>query len=163
MKRVLAIIDLQKEYLNYLTAGGQGRVRDSMMAYVYTLLQTQKYDLIINVSYFDELGRTTDTKLKRLLKGIPNVVDVSKDENDGSQQILVALYLKGVRIKDCKLEMVGVFGNLCVYATIDGLCQSGTGIAKNIYLHKNGVASDCQSAQRSALKRAKENFNVNVI
>ena len=163
MKRVLTIIDLQKEYLDYLTAGGQGRIRDKMMAYVYTLLQTQKYDLIINVSYFDELGRTTDTKLKKLLKGIRNVVYVSKDDNDGSQQILVTLYQKSVRLKDCKLEMVGVFGSLCVYDTIDGLWQSGTGIAKNIYLHKNGVASDCQSAQRKALKMAEENFNINIV
>lgn len=135
-KRILSIIDLQKPYLDKI----DNRVVNNMMAYVYNLLQLQKYDLIVNLSYDDYFGRTTDRKLSAILKSLPNVYHMSKDFNDGSEQILDAIHAKGIWNYRHKLEIVGVNTDACVIDTVGGLCSSPDYNA-NIFIHESGVAS----------------------
>jgi hypothetical protein len=158
-KRILSIIDLQKFYLDKI----DNRVVNNLMAYVYSLLQLQKYDLIVNLSYDDYFGRDTDKRLAGILKTLRNVVYMYKDMNDGSEQILDAIHAKGIWNYNHKLEIVGINSDACVRDTICGL-DSSQDYHANIFLHEKGVAtSNGISYNDRAIREVVSKFNVKLI
>jgi hypothetical protein len=134
-----------------------------MIHYVRELLQLQKYDLIVNVSYGDYFGRTTHKGIKEILKTLRNVVDVSKEQNDGSQEIKQAIYAKGLDINNCKLEIVGVNTDACVRDTVAGLFYNTR--TAELAVHRKGTATNNGVHYRdwALFKVMQESFFVNII
>lgn len=158
-KRVLIIVDLQNTYLERI----HPEVVKPMMEYVYNLLQLQKFDLIINVSYNDPLGRTTDKKLNKILDTIPKVVHISKDCDDGSWHIGKTLYAKGLYSDDCRIEIVGVNTDACVFSTVYGIVREQNWYSKNIYVHKRGSATEYGSDEYEIALQKLLDMKVNII
>jgi len=133
-KRILTIIDLQSDYLELI----DHQFCQDMMEYIYKVLRTQKYDLIINVSYGDILGKSTDRELNKILSNTKNVFYVSKEQNDGSVEILDAIEAKGYTIENSQVEIVGVNSDACVIDTVRGLWEKWH---RNTLVHRKGIGT----------------------
>jgi len=157
-KRVLTIIDLQIDFLDAI----KEREAEDVISYVTNLLQTKKYDLIINLTYGDLIGDTVDERISKLLSKLPNVVYLCKFQNDGSQEVFNALYAKDIDHNACKLEIVGVNTDWCVADTIQGLYSNR--MYANVHLHSKGVAT-INGADRNEhhVTLLKHLYNINVI
>ena len=150
--KVLTIVDLQEEFDAF-----ENKAR--VLSYVIDLVRNGVYDFIINLSYSGgQFGhdRPTPTikKLKRVLDKKNNVIHATKDEDDGSWNIMRSLKFSGKKFskKDLEVDLVGVNLPFCVTSTAEGLLRNGLK-PKNIHVHMRGCSM--QKIKRSAEEKVR--------
>jgi anion-transporting ArsA/GET3 family ATPase len=133
--RVLTIVDLQEEFDGFAN-------KRRVLSCVSDLVKGGAYDYIVNLRYKGgQFGHDKPTEnipeIKKLLKKQKNVINVVKDDDDGSYEMFKAL--GKFKKKDLKIDMVGVNLPYCICSTAKGLSQRGIP-AKNIRIHARGCS-----------------------
>lgn len=114
MKSALVVVDMQDYYLY-----SDVEVVDSV---VRRLREAKARGETIFSVTFNRCGKNCE-KVRKELRGYPNVVRVRKDEDDGASRIRSAMTRRGVEVT--KFSLVGVNLGYCVLATCKGLRDLG--------------------------------------
>jgi nicotinamidase-related amidase len=118
---MLVIVDMQEDYSNYFRPSKKRNMKVLRNIQQRIIFARQHREIIINLLY--NLEGPTLYQIKKMLKGYPNKVSLTKNQFDGSSPII--RYIKKRKLSPQKIDLCGVFEDVCVLETWRSLKEKG--------------------------------------